>query len=163
VQHFDAYLNANHCVYTQFPLEQLQRCLAMAAQAEGTDILEIALASAFDDGNNMIRIPETFARPATQAPMLEKRGTICAARVAEFASRRNRIDSAGGADAAIAFENLFTEICRLRAQFPLVHAELGAEGVAATRHLKRTPATQATTVGAARNGVAINPTASHGA
>ena len=57
---------------------------------------------------------------------------------------------------------LFTEICRLRAQLPLVHAELGAEGVAAARHLKRTPATQATTVGAARNRLAINPAAPHG-
>jgi len=35
----------------------MRSCIAMAAQAKGADILEIALASAFDYGNNMIRIP----------------------------------------------------------------------------------------------------------
>lgn len=133
----------------------------MATQAHGANIFQIALASAFDDGNYVIRIPQTFARPATQAPMLEKRDTICAACVAQLAGCCNRIDSAGGANAAIALENLFTEIPRLGAQFPLVHAERRAEGVATTRHLKRAPAAQSTTIRAARNRLAINPTTAH--
>ena len=62
-------------------------CLAVATQVHGTNIFEIALASTFDDGNNMIRIPETFARPATQAPILKKCNTTCAACIAQLASR----------------------------------------------------------------------------
>ena len=137
-------------------------CLAMATQAHRTNILEIELPSAFDDGNNMIRIPQAFAYLATKSPMLKKRNTICAACATQFANCGNRVDPAAGADATIAFENLFPQICRLRAHLPLVYAELRAEGVAAARHLKRTPATESTIIGTARNRLAINPASSHG-
>lgn len=99
-------------------------CLPMTAQAHRTNILEIALAPAFDDGNYMIRIPETFAQPATKSPMSKQSDAICAACVTQFENCGNRVDSAAGADAAIAFEHLFPEICRLRAQLPLMYAEL---------------------------------------
>ncbi len=66
--------------------------IAMAAQAKGANILEIALASAFDDGNNVIRIPEALARPATQAPVRKQRRAICAARIAESACFGDRVD-----------------------------------------------------------------------
>ena len=139
----------------------MRSCFSMTEQAEGADILEIALASSFDDGNNVIRIPEALARPATQAPVSKKRSAICAARVAEPAHFGKGIDVAAGADTAIAMEHLLAKIGRLGAQLPLVHTELRTEGVASARNLKRAPAAQTAAVGATGNCLAINPAAAH--
>lgn len=137
--------------------------IAMAAQAERANILEIALASAFNDRNDVIGIPEALARPATQAPVRKQRRAICAARIAESACFGNRVYCAGGTNTAIAMKHLLSKICGLSAQFPLVHTELRAEGVPSARNLKRAPATQAAAVGATWNCLAINPAAAHGA
>ena len=71
------------------------------------------------------------------------------------------VDCARGADAVIAFEYLFTQICGLCAEFPLMNAELRAERETPTRNFKGAPAAQAATVGATRNRLAIDPAASH--
>ena len=44
----------------------------MANQAEGADVLKIALASAFRDGKNVIRVPQRFAVDPFQAPALQQ-------------------------------------------------------------------------------------------
>jgi hypothetical protein len=134
----------------------------MASQTKRTDIVEVAFASALDDGDDVIRIPETLAQLEMQTPVHEEQCPICAARAADPAGLGERIDFAGCADATIALEHLLAKICGLGAQFPLVHAELGAEGVASARDLKRTPAAEAAAVGASRNFPAIDPTAFHG-
>jgi hypothetical protein len=157
------HLERNHWIYAQSPLAQLQSCQPMATQAKGANIFQIAFPSAFHDGNNVIGIPEALARFATQAPVCKKRIAICAARVTKPACLGNGVDSARGADTAITMEDLFPEICGLRPQLPLVHTELGTEGVASTRDLKRAPAAHTASVGAARNCLAINPAAPHGA
>src|ERR1700750_3183605 len=74
-------LDANHGICTQFSYPQLQSRATMAAQAERADILEIALTAAFNDGNDVVGIPETFARPATQSPVGKERVAVCATRI----------------------------------------------------------------------------------
>ena len=139
----------------------MRSCIAMAAQAKGADIFEIALASAFDYGNNVIRIPKALARPATQAPVRKERGAICAARIAEPACFGDSVDITAGAYTAIAMEHLLSKISRLRAQLPLMHTEIRTKGVTSARNLKRAPATQTAAVGATWNCLAINPAAAH--
>ncbi len=117
--------------------------VAMAAQAKRSNIREIALTSAFNNRNNVIRIPEALARTATQSPTRQERRTICAARIAEPACFCDGVHSTAGANAAIAMKHLFAKICRLGAKLPLVHAKLRAEGVASAWDFKRTPSTNA--------------------
>ena len=40
----------------------------MALEAQRADVLQVTLAPAFDDRDNMVRIPETFAPARSQTP-----------------------------------------------------------------------------------------------
>ena len=86
---------------------------------------------------------------------------FCSACVLQPACFANGIDRARGANAAIACEYLFTQICGLCAQFPLVNAKFRAESKTPARNFKGVPAAQAATVGATRNCFAIDPAATH--
>jgi hypothetical protein len=44
---------------------------AMTAKTKRTDVFQIAFAAALDHGNNMVGIPEAFARSAPQPPVGE--------------------------------------------------------------------------------------------
>ena len=47
---------------------QFSGCLAMTAQAKCAEVVEVAFAPAFDDGDDMIRIPKRSARQAIESP-----------------------------------------------------------------------------------------------
>lgn len=95
--------------------------------------------------------------------MLKKRCAPDAARVAKGPCGGERINSATGADAVIALENLLAQVRRLRAQLPLVHAELGAEGKASAGYFERTPTAEAAAIGTPRYRFAIDPASAHDA
>jgi hypothetical protein len=44
----------------------------MAAQAEGADVGEVALAASLDDRHDMIGIPQGLAGACAEAPMLQE-------------------------------------------------------------------------------------------
>jgi hypothetical protein len=135
---------------------------AMAAQAEGADVGEVAFATAFDDGHDVIGVPERFARTSAEAPMREERGAAGPSGEAQLAGSSDGVDAAIGADAAIALEYLFANIGGLGAELPLVNAELRAKREAAPRDFEGTPAAEAATIGAAWDEFAVDPTALHG-
>ena len=100
---------------------------------------------------------------ASDSPVLQQVAAVRSARTAERAQSGHSIDAAGGAHAAIAQEDLIAQISGLRSQLPLVHAVFGAEGESAAGDFERAPAAESATVGAAGNGAAIHPSASHDA
>ncbi len=142
-------------------LAQLCRCRSMASQAQGANVIQVALAPAFADGENVIRIPKTFPYSAIQPPMPHKTGAPVAARPLESYVLRQRIHSTVGAHATVAPQYLVPQIARLRSQFPFVHAIIRAEGETPRRNLERAPAAQTSAVGSARNVLAIHPSSGH--
>ncbi|AXC13093.1 hypothetical protein ACPOL_3814 [Acidisarcina polymorpha] len=44
----------------------------MTAAAKSAEIDQVALATAFSDGKDVVRIPEALANPRLQAPMLKQ-------------------------------------------------------------------------------------------
>lgn len=96
----------------------------MTSQAEGADVVEVALASAFDYGNDVVGIPQRFARAGAKTPVHQERCAMGTAGIAELSSSGDGIGFTDSADAAITIEDFFTEIGGLGAQFPLVDAKL---------------------------------------
>jgi hypothetical protein len=62
------------------PLSQLSRNHAMATQAKGTNIIQVALPAPFGYRQNVIRIPQTLAHPGGESPMPHERKADVAAR-----------------------------------------------------------------------------------
>jgi hypothetical protein len=60
-------------------LSQLSRNHAMATQAEGTNIIQVALAAPFGYRQNVIRIPKTLAHPCGESPVPHEREAEVAA------------------------------------------------------------------------------------
>lgn len=135
----------------------------VAMQTEGAEVVEVAFAAAFDDGDDVVGIPEAFAAAPADAPVLEKELAARAPRGAKPAEGGEGIGAADGADAAVAQEDLVAEIAWLGAKLPLVHAVAGAEGEAAAGNFERAPAAEAAAVGAAGDGFAVDPASGHGA
>ena len=120
----------------------------MAAQAERAQVREVAFAAAFDDGDDVVGFPEGAAGEAGQVPEVEQALAGCAARALQDPRGEQRIDAATFADAAIALEDLIAEVAGVRADAPVVHAAVGAEGAAAFRDFGRAPAAEAAPAGA---------------
>ena len=82
----------------------------MAAQAERTQIGEVALAAAFDDGDDVVGLPEGAAGVTGEVPVVEQALAGGAAGAFQDALRDERVDAAAFADAAVAFEDLVAEV-----------------------------------------------------
>src|ERR1700733_14055685 len=115
----------------------------MAAQAERAQVRQVALAAAFDDGDDVVGFPEGAAGEAGQVPEVEQARAGCAARALQDARGDEGVDSTTAADAAIALEHLIAEVAGVRAHAPVVDAAVGAEGAAAFRNFGRAPAAEA--------------------
>jgi hypothetical protein len=135
----------------------------VAAEAEGAQVREVAFAAAFDDGRDVIGLPEGAAGEAGQVPVVEQALARRAAGALHDALGDERINTATAADAAIAFEHLVAEVAGVGAEPPLVHTIVRAERSAAFRDFDRAPAAEASAAGPAREGAARRPTSGHGA
>jgi hypothetical protein len=113
----------------------------MAEQAQCAEIVEVALAAALGNRQNVICIPKSLPDAFRHAPMTQQVFTFDSACVPELAPLNNGIELTRGADAAIAQEDLFAKVRRLSPQAPLVNAVRGAEREPAARHFERTPPT----------------------
>ncbi|HUI81852.1 MAG TPA: hypothetical protein VLY24_28220 [Bryobacteraceae bacterium] len=95
----------------------------MAVQAKGAHVGEIALASAFRDGHDVVRIPQIAARTPFLLETLA-RGVI---QFALVFPQGFRVHPALRADASVARKDLFPEIAGIGAQPPFVHARQPAK------------------------------------
>ena len=110
----------------------------MTRQTERPHVGKIALAAALGDRNDMVGVPQVSAG----APLLFKfpaRGEI---ELPFPLAESFGIQPALGADSAVAGEHLPTQIGGIRAQPPLVHTGLAAEGEPAARNLCAAPTAQ---------------------
>jgi hypothetical protein len=134
------------------PQTQLRGDFAMAGQAKGAEVVEIALAAAFRYGNDVVGVPKRAARVnGLHTPEGEGLGTGLTAAALELGVDGDGLGGAQRADAAVAGEDLVAEIAGIGTQPPLVHAVVGAEGAAAaSEDLQLAPAAERATVSSGR-------------
>ncbi len=122
--------------------------LAVAWEAEGAEVVEVALAAAFSDGADVVGVPEGAAGgDGLQAPKLEGFDASGAAGALEVGVGGDGVGGAEGAEAAVAGEDVIAEVAGVGAETPLVNAEIGAEGAAARgEDLHEAPAAERATV-----------------
>lgn len=140
---------------------QLSRCRTMTQKAEGTKIVEIALAAALGHGDDVVSIPQAAtAGDSLHSIEAQTRFTSGSPRSLERGIRCNGVDLADGASATIAREDLVAEIARVGAKAPLVYTVVAAERPAPPGdNFKLAPATERQTVRSDRKIVATGATA----
>jgi hypothetical protein len=110
----------------------LGRGFAVAEKAQGTEVIEIALASAFGYGADVVGVPETAAGGnGLHSVEAQPCCTSRAPRSFKGVVGSGGIDAADEADAVVAGEDLIAEVAGVGAETPLVNTVVGAEGSAA--------------------------------
>jgi hypothetical protein len=105
---------------------------AVAEEAEGAEVVEVALTSAFGYGADVVGVPEAAARgDGFHAVEAKAGGEGGASGSFEGVEGCDGVDLADGADSSVAGEDLVAEIAWVGAETPLVDAVVGAEGAAA--------------------------------
>ena len=113
-------------------LAELGGGFAVAEEAEGAEVVEVALAAAFGDWTDVVSVPEAATGcDGLHAVEAEAGGAGWASGSLERVVGGDGVDVADGADAAITGEDLVAEIAGVGAETPLVDAVIGAEGAAA--------------------------------
>jgi hypothetical protein len=138
---------------------------AVAEEAEGAEVVEVALAAAFGDWANVVGVPEAAAgSDGLHAVEAEASGAGGASSSLEGVVGRDGVDGADGADAAVASEDLDAEVAGVSAETPLVDAVVAAEGAAALgEDFEFAPATEGQVVGAERESLTRGAAAGEGA
>ena len=104
---------------------------AVAEEAEGAEVVEVALAAAFGDGADVVGVPEGAAGgDGLHAVEMQAGGAGGAAGSFEGVVGGDGVDVTDGADAAVAGEDLVAEIAGVGAETPLVDTVVAAEGAA---------------------------------
>jgi hypothetical protein len=105
---------------------------AVAEEAEGAEIVEVALAAAFGYGADVVGVPQAAAGgDGLHAVEMEAGGAGGSAGSFECVVGGDGVDVADGADAAVAGKDLVAEVAGVGAETPLVDAVIAAEGAAA--------------------------------
>jgi len=78
----------------------------MATQAERADVIQVALPAAFRHRQNVIGIPQTLAHPRVESPVAHQGRARIAARPLQLAMLFDRVQTAMGANAAVALQYL---------------------------------------------------------
>ena len=117
---------------------------AMAEQAERADVVEVTLASALSDRQDVIGIPQTATtNDGFHSVEAQTSGSSGSASTLQRSISCDRVDLTDGAAAAVASEDLITEVARVGAQTPLMNAVVAAERATASgEDLKIAPAAQ---------------------
>ncbi len=138
-------------------LPQLGGVPAVAGEAEGLEVGEVALASAFGYGEDVVGVPEGLAgRGGFEAVEAEAGLAFGSAGSFEGGEDGEGVGLAEGADAVISQKDLLAEVSGVGAELPLVDAEAGAEGAAAAgEDFELTPAAEGTSVGSGGTGLAM--------
>ena len=133
----------------------------MALEAKSAHVGEVALAAAFGNGDDVVGIPQSFA--AAEIPGGEGTGASGTAEAFDVMKLGGAIETADGAEAAIALEDAFAQVAGVGAELPFLDAPLGAEGEAAGRDFELAPAAETAAVGTFGERGAIGTSAGLGA
>jgi hypothetical protein len=123
---------------------------AVAEQAEGAEVVEVALAAAFGYGADVVGVPKAAASgDGLHAVEMEAGGSGGSAGSLEGVVGGDGVDVADGADAVVAGKDLVAKVAGVGAETPLVDAVVTAEGAAAFGDdFEIAPATEGKVVGA---------------
>lgn len=92
----------------------------MAEQAQGAQILKIALSSPFRHRQDMIGIPEGLARELLEPPSGQKFLPVSPTRAPQLPVRRAGVDPADRANTPVALQNFLAKITGVAAEAPFV-------------------------------------------
>jgi hypothetical protein len=136
-------------------LAKLGGCLAVAKQAEGTEIVEVALTAALGYGTDVVGVPEGAAGgDGAHAVETQAGDAGWAACSLQSVVGGDGVDAADGAEAVVAGEDLVSKIAGVGAETPLVDTVRRAEGAAAFgKDLQVAPAAEGKAVGTGKKGV----------
>jgi len=154
----------DHADFTE-PEAKLGGDFAVAGQAEGAEVFEVALAAALGDGTDVVGVPEgASAGDGFHAVERKAGGAGCAFRSLQSFVDGDGVGAAEGADPAVAGEDVVAEVAGIGAQTPLVDAVVGAEGTAAAgEDFELAPAAEGKAVGAGGEFAASGAAAGEGA
>jgi hypothetical protein len=127
---------------------------AVTEEAEGSEVVEVALASAFGYGADVVGVPQGAAGgDGLHAVEMQTGGAGGTTGSLESVVGGDGVDLAGGADPAVASEDLVAEIAGVGAETPLVDAVVAAEGAAAPgEDFQIAPAAEGKVIGASGEG-----------
>jgi len=134
----------------------------VADQAQRSDVLQIAFATALHHRSNVIRIPKRPSANPLQTPAREQFLPMCPARPLQVKISRAAIDPTDRADALVSREYLFPQITWVRAKTPFMDAPIRAERKPARGDLKTAPAAQRPAILALLKGGSNGKPAGHG-
>jgi hypothetical protein len=131
-------------------LAELGGGFAVTEEAEGAQVVEVALAAAFGHGTDVVGIPQAAASDdGLHAVEMKACGAGGSAGSLEGVVGGDGVYRADGADAVVADEDLVAEVAGVGAETPLVDAVVGAEGAAAFgEDFELAPAAEGEAVGA---------------
>jgi hypothetical protein len=131
-------------------LAELGSGFAMAEEAEGSEVIEIALTSPFSYRADVVGVPEAAASgDGLHAVEMQACRSCSAAGSLEGVVGGEGVNVADGADAAVAGKDLVAEVAGVGAETPLVDAIVAAEGAAAFgEDFEVAPAAEGKVVGA---------------
>lgn len=118
----------------------------MADQAKRANIRKVALASAFNHRDNVVRIPQRFTVDSRKTPVREQFFPVRASGPFQVKIGRTCVHVAQSADATIAYEHLLAKVAWVCAKPPFVHAPVGAEREPARRHFEIAPTAESAAI-----------------
>ena len=86
----------------------------MAEKTQGTQVLQVALSAAFDDGQDMIGVPQTLPVQPLEPPFGEKPQPVGTTGAPQLSIRSAGVNSADRADAPVPPQNLLAQGTRGR-------------------------------------------------
>jgi hypothetical protein len=142
------------------PGAQDTRSFTMTEQAESTDVVQIALTTAFAHGADMVGVPETpSAGHCLHSVETKSCGPRRSAGAFESGVHGHGINLANGTTSSIAGKDLVAKVTWIGAKTPLMDAIIAAEGAAAFRKdLELAPAAERQAVGAFRKSLSRGAT-----
>ncbi len=111
---------------------ELRGGFAVAEEAEGAEVVEVALAAAFGYGADVVGVPEAAAGgDGLHAVEMEAGDAGWASGPLECVVGGDGVDVADGADTSVAGEYLVAQVAGIGAEAPLVDTVVAAEGATA--------------------------------
>ena len=140
---------------------ELGGCFAVTGKAKGAEIVEVALAAALDDGEDVVGVPEgATGGDGLHSVEREAGGAGVATRAPERGVDGDGVGATGLADAPVAGEDLVAEEAGVGPEAVLEDAVVGAESTAAFgEDFKVAPAAKGEAVGSASEGVGLDAAA----
>jgi hypothetical protein len=134
----------------------------MAEQAQGTQVLQVALSPAFHYRKNVIGVPERLARKPCESPLGEKPLPVGPARAPQLPIGGAGVDAADRAKSAVPQQNLLAKVPGVGAEAPFVDTPIRTEGKAPRWDFQTAPAAERAAIRPFRQSGAIGEAAGHG-